>query len=121
MGGAQDVLHGGGERLRGRGRKRRLRRVRCGRAGGFCALCAFASAQELDHARPAAALHRAPGRNGHRQAGRAAYRGELEALYKLRARPGAEGFAEAWDRAVYAGMQRVEDAGRFIAAYRFAT
>ena len=34
----------------------------------------------------------------------------LEALYKLRARPGAEGFAEAWDRAVDAGMQRVEDA-----------
>ncbi|RVQ68850.1 hypothetical protein EKN06_01065 [Croceicoccus ponticola] len=33
----------------------------------------------------------------------------LEALYKLRARGGAEGFAKAWDKAVDAGMARLED------------
>ena len=33
----------------------------------------------------------------------------LEALYKLRARPGAEGFAEAWDAALERGVQRLED------------
>lgn len=33
----------------------------------------------------------------------------LEALYKLRARPGAEGFAAAWDAALERGMQRLED------------
>ncbi|WP_247713769.1 hypothetical protein [Qipengyuania sphaerica] len=33
----------------------------------------------------------------------------LEALYKLRARPGAEGFAEAWDEALERGVQRLED------------
>lgn len=33
----------------------------------------------------------------------------LEALYKLRARPGAEGFAAAWDEALGWGMQRLED------------
>ena len=33
----------------------------------------------------------------------------LEALYKLRARPGAEGFAAAWDAALDRGMQRLED------------
>jgi hypothetical protein len=33
----------------------------------------------------------------------------LEALYKLRSRPGAEGFAQAWDMAVDAGVRRLED------------
>ena len=33
----------------------------------------------------------------------------LEALYKLRKRAGAQGFAEAWDRAVDAGVSRLED------------
>ena len=33
----------------------------------------------------------------------------MEALYKLRARPGAEGFAAAWDEALERGMQRLED------------
>ncbi|RDC60297.1 hypothetical protein HME9302_01498 [Alteripontixanthobacter maritimus] len=33
----------------------------------------------------------------------------MEALYKLRARPGAEGFREAWDAALDRGMQRLED------------
>ncbi|WP_258319722.1 hypothetical protein [Qipengyuania flava] len=33
----------------------------------------------------------------------------IEALYKLRARPGAEGFAEAWDAAVERGARRLED------------
>lgn len=33
----------------------------------------------------------------------------LEALYKLRARPGAEGFAAAWDEALRWGVLRLED------------
>jgi hypothetical protein len=33
----------------------------------------------------------------------------MEALYKLRAKPGAEGFAAAWDEALERGMQRLED------------
>ena len=33
----------------------------------------------------------------------------MEALYKLRARPGAEGVAAAWDEAVSWGLQRLED------------
>lgn len=33
----------------------------------------------------------------------------LEALYKLRARPGAEGFAAAWDEALQWGAMRLED------------
>lgn len=33
----------------------------------------------------------------------------MEALYKLRHRPGAEGFARAWDRAVSLGVERLED------------
>ncbi|WP_246034415.1 hypothetical protein [Qipengyuania marisflavi] len=33
----------------------------------------------------------------------------LEALYKLRARPGAEGFAAAWDAALRHGTERLED------------
>lgn len=33
----------------------------------------------------------------------------LEALYKLRHRPGAEGFAAAWDEAAERGVQRLED------------
>ncbi|WP_261320588.1 hypothetical protein [Qipengyuania aquimaris] len=33
----------------------------------------------------------------------------MEALYKLRARPGAEGFAQAWDAALERGVQRLED------------
>ena len=33
----------------------------------------------------------------------------MEALYKLRARPGAEGFAAAWDEAHHWGLQRIED------------
>jgi hypothetical protein len=33
----------------------------------------------------------------------------LEALYKLRHRHGAEGFAQAWDKAVDRGMMRLED------------
>ena len=33
----------------------------------------------------------------------------MEALYKLRALPGAEGFAAAWDAAVDRGVQRLED------------
>ncbi|GMN12777.1 hypothetical protein [Altererythrobacter sp. MTPC7] len=33
----------------------------------------------------------------------------MEALYKLRARPGAEGFAHAWDEALERGVQRLED------------
>ena len=33
----------------------------------------------------------------------------MEALYKLRARPGAEGFAAAWDEALCWGADRLED------------
>jgi hypothetical protein len=33
----------------------------------------------------------------------------MEALYRLRHRPGAEGFAAAWDAALERGMQRLED------------
>ena len=33
----------------------------------------------------------------------------LEALYKLRQRPGAEGFAAAWDEALRHGLARLED------------
>ena len=33
----------------------------------------------------------------------------MEALYKLRARPGAEGFREAWEAALDRGVQRLED------------
>jgi len=33
----------------------------------------------------------------------------MEALYKLRHRPGAEGFASAWDRAAASGVKRLED------------
>lgn len=33
----------------------------------------------------------------------------MEALYKLRHKPGAEGFAAAWDTALERGMQRLED------------
>lgn len=33
----------------------------------------------------------------------------LEALYKLRSRPGAEAFSAAWDEAVDRGVQRLED------------
>ncbi|GAB5349314.1 hypothetical protein [Alteriqipengyuania sp. 357] len=33
----------------------------------------------------------------------------MEALYKLRSKPGAEGFAAAWDAALERGMQRLED------------
>ncbi|MFM5894119.1 MAG: hypothetical protein ACKOQM_06760, partial [Novosphingobium sp.] len=33
----------------------------------------------------------------------------LEALYKLRHRPGAEGFAAAWDAAAERGLSRLED------------
>ena len=33
----------------------------------------------------------------------------MEALYKLRARPGAEGFAAAWDEAAGYGLWRLED------------
>jgi hypothetical protein len=33
----------------------------------------------------------------------------LEALYKLRNRPGAEGFAAAWEAAIDRGMARLED------------
>ncbi|MEM7689911.1 MAG: hypothetical protein AAF291_12890 [Pseudomonadota bacterium] len=33
----------------------------------------------------------------------------MEALYKLRHRPGAQGFAKAWDRAVQMGVERLED------------
>ncbi len=33
----------------------------------------------------------------------------LEAIYKLRQRPGAEGFCAAWDEALYWGVKRLED------------
>ena len=33
----------------------------------------------------------------------------MEALYKLRAMPGAEGFASAWERAAQLGVNRLED------------
>jgi hypothetical protein len=33
----------------------------------------------------------------------------MEALYKLRAKPGAEGFAAAWDAAIARGVQRLKD------------
>ena len=33
----------------------------------------------------------------------------MEALYKLRHQPGAQGFAKAWDRAVQMGVERLED------------
>ena len=33
----------------------------------------------------------------------------MEALYKLRNKPGAEGFAAAWDAAIERGVQRLED------------
>lgn len=33
----------------------------------------------------------------------------MEALYKLKQKPGAEGFARAWDRAVQLGVERLED------------
>lgn len=36
-------------------------------------------------------------------------RRSLEALYKLRAKPGAEGFAAAWDEALGWGVMRLED------------
>ncbi|MCR2833528.1 hypothetical protein [Parerythrobacter lacustris] len=45
----------------------------------------------------------------------------LEALYKMRHRPGAEGFAAAWDAALERGVQRLEDCARTLSAYRFAT
>lgn len=32
----------------------------------------------------------------------------MEALYKLRAKPGAEGFAAAWDEALRWGLERIE-------------
>jgi len=38
----------------------------------------------------------------------------MEALYKLRAKPGAEGFAAAWDAALERGVQRLEDCARFL-------
>ena len=57
----------------------------------------------------------------------------LEALYKLRLKPGAEGFARAWEAAIDAGIARLEDcalqraiegeerpvvsAGRLVATY----
>ena len=44
----------------------------------------------------------------------------MEALYKLRARPGAEGFAAAWDAALERGVQRLEDCARVWSTYRFA-
>lgn len=33
----------------------------------------------------------------------------MEALYRLRHQPGAQGFARAWDRAVQLGVERLED------------
>lgn len=39
----------------------------------------------------------------------------MEALYRLRAKPGAEGFAAAWDAALEHGVQRLEDCVRFFA------
>ncbi|HSF12737.1 MAG TPA: hypothetical protein VLA50_07160 [Erythrobacter sp.] len=33
----------------------------------------------------------------------------MEAIYKLRQRPGAEGFCAAWDEALYWGVKRLED------------
>ena len=33
----------------------------------------------------------------------------MEALYKLRHQPGAQGFAKAWDRAMHMGVERLED------------
>lgn len=33
----------------------------------------------------------------------------MEALYKLKQRPGAQGFAAAWDRAAQMGVERLED------------
>lgn len=39
----------------------------------------------------------------------------MEALYKLRARPGAEGFAAAWDEALKWGAERLEDCALEIA------
>lgn len=33
----------------------------------------------------------------------------MEALYKLKQKPGAKGFARAWDRAVQMGVERLED------------
>ena len=44
----------------------------------------------------------------------------VEALYKLRARPGVEGFAAAWDAALERGVARLEDCARAWSAYRFA-
>ena len=38
----------------------------------------------------------------------------MEALYKLRARPGAQGSAAAWDAALECGVQRLEDCARFL-------
>ncbi|WP_226660887.1 hypothetical protein [Alteriqipengyuania lutimaris] len=38
----------------------------------------------------------------------------MEALDKLRAKPGAEGFAAAWDAALERGVQRLEDCARFL-------
>ena len=38
----------------------------------------------------------------------------MEALYRLRAKPGAEGFAAAWDAALERGVQRLEDCARFF-------
>ena len=38
----------------------------------------------------------------------------MEALYKLRNKPGAEGFAAAWDAALERGVQRLEDCVRFL-------
>lgn len=37
-----------------------------------------------------------------------------EALHKLRSKPGAEGFAAAWDAALERGVQRLEDCARFL-------
>ncbi|MEZ5693057.1 MAG: hypothetical protein R3D99_04295 [Altererythrobacter sp.] len=45
----------------------------------------------------------------------------LEALYQLRHRPGAEGFAKAWDAALERGVQRLKDCAGTPSAYRFAT
>ena len=38
----------------------------------------------------------------------------MDALYKLRAKPAAEGFAAAWDAALERGVQRLEDCVRFL-------
>ena len=38
----------------------------------------------------------------------------MEALYKLRAKPAAEGFAAAWDAALERGVQPLENCARFL-------